>query len=298
LTPRSRQPNHAMSEPQDNVETIEAPKTEAVVPRRAPATKPNTAAKPRGTSYAPKAPTIPKPPKTVEADEDDESFFQRNRVAIIFGVVLLAGGGWYFLGKPAGKSEAPSKPREQRMVMVIPPPPPPPLPTPPPVVPKIPPPPTEKKAEMAPVDKPAEKAPVEKPAEKPPESLGTSIKGGEGMAGLSLGGGNGMIGGTGDGPGGGGDSAGKQYAWRMKEKIAEALRNNRKTRSATMRVEAQVWVDPSGRISRATLDRSTGDQSLDQALTGEILPGIQISEPPPQGMRMPIPYRFTARRPQ
>lgn len=149
--------------------------------------------------------------------------------------------------------------------------------------------------EQTPVDKPVDK-PVEKPAEKPPESLGTSIKGGEALAGLSSGSGNGMIGGTGTSKGGGGSMA-RWYAGKMGTKIADALRNHRKTRSAAMRVEAQVWVDPSGRITRATLDRTTGDASLDEVLKNEILPGIQLSEPPPQGMRMPIPYRFTARRP-
>lgn len=287
-----------MSESPENTETIEAITTEQVAPGpvRVAKARSQATARPRGTSYAPKAPTAPRPPQPVEPEEDDESFFQRNRIAIIAGVVLLLGGGWYFFSKPGGKSEAPSKPREQRMVMVMPPPPPPP-PTPPPVVPKIPPPPTEKKTEMAPVEKPVEQAPIEKPAEKPPEGLGTSIKGAGESMGLSLGGGNGMIGGTGNGEGGGGGSMAKWYAGQMKDKIAEALRNNRKTRNATMRVDAQVWVDPSGRISRATLDRSTGDPSLDEALRNEILPGIQLSEPPPQGMRMPIPYRFTARRP-
>ncbi len=279
-----------MSEPNDNTDTIEQ-----VSPR--PVTAAKAVVRPRGTSYVPKAPAVPRPPKTADPDEDDESFFERNRLAIIIGAVLLAGAGWYFFGKPAGKSEPPRKPRETTMVFVMPPPPPPPPPTPPPVQ-KIPPPPKdEKKVEMAPTEKPVEKAPVEKPAEKPPEGLGTSIKGGAGMAGLSLGGGNGLIGGDGSGTGGGGGSMGKWYAGQMGNKIAEALRNNRKTRSASMRVEAQVWVDPSGRISRATLDRSTGDPALDEALKNEVLPGIQLSEPPPQGMRMPIPYRFTARRP-
>jgi TonB family protein len=139
--------------------------------------------------------------------------------------------------------------------------------------------------------------PVEKPAEKPPESLGTSIKGGAGIAGLGSGRGNGVIGGTGNGPGGGGSSMARWYAGQVSTKIAEALRANRKTRSASLRVEAKVWVDASGRVTRATLDSSTGDAALDALLRDQILPGVKLSEPPPQGMRMPIPLRLTARRP-
>jgi hypothetical protein len=139
--------------------------------------------------------------------------------------------------------------------------------------------------------------PVEKPVEKPPESLGTSIKGGEGMAGLGSGRGNGIIGGTGNGPGGGGNSMAKWYAGQVSAKIAEALRTNRKTRSASLRVDAKVWLDEGGRITRATLDSSTGDAGLDASLRDEVLPGVKLAEPPPRGMRMPISLRLTARRP-
>ena len=277
-----------MSESLDSIETIEPLKTRRVTPRTARAAEPKT----RGTSYVPKPATIPRPSRRDDPDDEDESFLQRNRVALLVGALVLIGGGWFFLSKPGTKSEPVRKAPEPLVIkLVMPPPPPPP---PPPKV-QPPPPKDERKVEQAPTEKPVEK-PVEKPAEKPPESLGTSIKGGEGMAGLSAGGGNGMLGGTGTGKGGGSSMA-RWYAGQMGTKIAEALRNNRKTRSANMRVEAQVWVDPSGRITRATLDRSTGDATLDEALKNEVLPGIQIADPPPQGMRMPIPYRFTARRP-
>ncbi len=87
------------------------------------------------------------------------------------------------------------------------------------------------------------------------------------------------------------------YAGQVGTKIADALRNHPKTRKATLRVDVHVWLDASGKITRATLDNPTGDSAIDAALKNEILPGIQISEPPPAGMRMPIPLRLTARRP-
>ncbi len=275
-----------MNDQMDNVETIEAPQ-KVSTKHRLPQPDRTTGR----TAAAPKPPKVPRSPVSAD-DEEDDGFFKTHGVKLVIGAVVLAGAGWFAFSKPAEKSAPARKASEPQMIrLVMPPPPPPP---PPPKV-QPPPPKDEKKVEQAPTEKPVEK-PVEKPAEKPPEGLGTSIKGGEGMAGLGSGRGNGTIGGTGNGQGGGG-SMGKWYAGQMGKKIAETLRSHRKTRSASMRVEAQVWVDPSGRITRATLDRSTGDPAFDEALKTEILPGIQISDPPPQGMKMPIPYRLTARRP-
>ena len=279
-----------MNEQMDTVETLE-PQQKARTKHRLPQPVRITGEViAPAIADAPQAPKISRTPKS--EDDEDDGFFKAHGVKLVIGTVVLLGAGWFVLSKPAEKSAPARKAPEPQMVRLVLPPPPPP---PPPKV-QPPPPKDEKRVEQTPTEKPVEK-PIEKPAEKPPEGLGTSIKGGEGLAGLSAGSGNGMIGGTGNGKGGGGGSMARWYAGQMGTKIADALRNNRKTRNANMRVEAQVWVDPSGRISRATLDRSTGDASLDEALKSEILPGIQISDPPPQGMRMPIPYRFTARRP-
>jgi TonB family protein len=230
----------------------------------------------------------------VEDEDDDESFFQRHRLAFIAGGIVLIGAAWGVLHKPSGKSEPVRKAPEQQMVRIqLPPPPPPP---PPPKV-QPPPPRDDKRVEQAPSAKPEPKPEAPKPAEKPPEGLGTNNKGpGPGMAGLGSSG-NGMIGGTGTGSGGGGGSMARWYAGQVQTKIAEAMRNNRKTRAASLRLEVQLWVDPSGRVTRAALGSSTGDASLDEALKKEVLAGIQLAEPPPKGMRMPISLRLTARRP-
>ena len=275
-----------MNEEMETVETIEPLNK---VPARRRLARP---ARPIGERNAPalQSPKIARLP--VNEEDEEDGFFQTHGVTLVIGAVVLLGAGWLVFKQPAEPAAPARKAPEPQMVrLVLPPPPPPP---PPPKV-QQPPPRDEKKVEQTPTEKPAEK-PVEKPAEKPPEGLGTSIKGGEGMAGLGSGRGNGMIGGTGSGAGGGGSMA-KWYAGQVGQRIAEALRAHPKTRVANLRVDAQVWVDGTGRITRAALTSSTGDPALDEILQRQILPGVRLTESPPAGMRMPIPLRLTARRP-
>ena len=63
-------------------------------------------------------------------------------------------------------------------------------------------------------------------------------------------------------------------------------------------MKMRVWTDETGRISRVELAGSTGDASLDAALENQVLPGLQLSEGPPEGMPMPILLRLTAQRPR
>lgn len=240
-------------------------------------------------SHSPRAATAPKPSNQPDDDQDEESFFKRFRVLIVVGCVVVAGILWAVLGKSEGKS-APARKAPAPMTVVkiqLPPPPPPPKPPPPP-------PKEVKPVEQAPTVKPDADKP--KPAEKPPEGLGTNNKGGKGPGmGLSSRG-DGMIGGNGKGRGGDGTRA-AWYAGKLQAKIAEAMRNHRKTKNASLRVNVKVWPDASGRVTRAQLDGTTGDASVDAVLKDEILAGIQLPEGPPEGMTMPISLRLTANRP-
>lgn len=228
-------------------------------------------------------------------DEDDEpTFFQRHRVAVIAGIVVLGGIAAYFVftQKPAPKKKASTS-----IVAIMPPlPPPPPPPTPPPT----PPPPQEKppenikQPEFQPEEKPVDEPPKPKEAEEPPP-LGTNIKGdGANSFGLAAGGGNGMIGGT--GKGGGGGSKWGSYAAGVQSRVVDALRTHRRTRSASLNLKVRIWVDPGGRVTRAVLGGTSGDAATDKAITEEILNGLQLNAPP-DGMPMPIVMRISAKRP-
>jgi len=83
----------------------------------------------------------------------------------------------------------------------------------------------------------------------------------------------------------------------LKNRIVDALRSNKKTRSAVMDVQVRVWVDETGHVSKVSLSKTTGDPVVDEAIKSEVLSDISMSEPPPQGMPMPIVMHFNAKRP-
>jgi TonB family protein len=66
--------------------------------------------------------------------------------------------------------------------------------------------------------------------------------------------------------------------------------------AASTRVELRVWTDPSGRISKVQLIRSTGDPELDAVIQSVV--GLKLREPPPRDIPMPMIARLTARRPE
>jgi len=229
-------------------------------------------------------------------DEDDPTFFEKYR--LIIGGVIIVGIGvavWFCQGAFEHASRAS---QEQRMVMVDLPPPAPPPPPPPS---QAPPPPAENDDKMIsqePVDametKPDDSAKAA-PADNSP-GLGTSIQGEGGADGFGLHAGNGLGAGRGPTISHHNNSRWGWYANEVQSTISQALQSNDLARTATFRVVARVWADESGRITRARLARSTGNAALDGVLTNQILVGLILQDPPPDGMPMPIVLRLTARR--
>lgn len=86
------------------------------------------------------------------------------------------------------------------------------------------------------------------------------------------------------------------YAGQVQVTIAEALRKNRLTRNANLDLQVRIWPDSTGRIQRAKLARSTGDSKMDEAIQNEVLTNLQLQQPPPSGMKLPIVLRLVARR--
>lgn len=142
-------------------------------------------------------------------------------------------------------------------------------------------------------DKPKE---ADKPkAEQAKETLGTGLKGnGPGLSGLGSSGNGGGFGGPGSG--GGGNKLGI-FTGQVKATVTEALRKNPRTRKAALNIQVRIWVDSTGRVTRAKLDGSTGDKALDDVIQNQILNNLQFPEPPPAGVRPPIIMRLTAARP-
>ena len=228
------------------------------------------------------------PPTTTPAKPSKHRLF----IGILLGIVLL-GGIVSFLMSDA-KPRRKAAPHENVVTITLPPPPPPPLPKVEPPPPKEETPKEEEMVEQEPV--PDNEPPPEAAPEAPPsDDLSTGIAGNGPDMGLSRGGsgGNGKIGGTGKG----GGSRFGWYAAKVQTTIADALRRNSATRSATLSLQVRVWADATGRITRASLVGSSGNPAVDAAIRNQILTGLQLPEAPPAGMPMPINLRITARKP-
>jgi len=219
--------------------------------------------------------------------DDDRGFLQRYGFVFgIGGVILVA--VIIFAGRQLFSGHSSAQRKNQEIVMIKLPPTPPP---PPPV--QKPPEPVMKKDEMVMQDK------VDKDEQKPDEQpkaapITTGIKGnGPDSFGLSGGNGNGMI-------GGGKHNGGKWgwYAAQVQTRIEDAMRSNAKTRSAKLSIVVRIWVDPNtGRVTRAEVSSGVADPALESAITNEVLNGLQLQEPPPDKMPMPINLRLTEQRP-
>lgn len=222
-----------------------------------------------------------------EIDAPAGSFFRRNRIALGIGTLLIA-LAIFGIVKLSANNGSSSRRDPITIVSLPPPPPPPPAPkfTPPPE------PPPEQRIEQPMIKEDQPKEAEAKPKDEP--ALGTNIKGDGSSDGFGLSGsGNGRLGGTGTR----GGTKWASYAGQVQARIEEALRRNRRTRSASLSVNVRVWPDASGRIARAQLAGTTGDTALDATLRDEVLTGLQLAQPPPADMPSPIVLRLAARRP-
>ncbi|HVS52039.1 MAG TPA: cell envelope integrity protein TolA [Opitutaceae bacterium] len=225
-------------------------------------------------------------------EREERGFFQRFGFALgIAGIAAVV--AVVFVGQSLFKrTAAPRHAPEVTMVKIISTPPPPPPP---------PPPPEPKMVQEKMVEQQMVEVPDEKPQETPPASneVGTNLKGSGGSDAFGLSG-NGNAGFTLGARSGGGNASASRwggYASQVQATIGEALRRDPRTRDADFRVVVRIWPDIAGRVTRAQLADSTGDAAVDRALKDDVLTGLQLREPPPDGMPLPIVMRLTARRP-
>ncbi|MDB6074247.1 MAG: hypothetical protein JWO89_1887, partial [Verrucomicrobiaceae bacterium] len=134
------------------------------------------------------------------------------------------------------------------------------------------------------------------PADEPPP-ISTGLTGdGPGMAGLGSykpGQGNGSGGSSGIGRKGG--SKYGYFASQVQRSITDAVRRHERVRNASFSIKVRVWADAGGRIIRSSLSGSSGDSSVDAAITNDVLNGLQLPEPPPADMPMPVVMRLNVK---
>ncbi|MEQ5842792.1 TonB family protein [Paraburkholderia acidicola] len=210
-------------------------------------------------------------------------------VVIALIVIGLGALVWHFASDTAGvkRAEAP------QVTTVIP------LPPPPP-----PPPPKQKPPEKiddvkTPVDKPTvapKPSEAPKPSDNQPKqmTMNTSAQAGTDNFGIAAGDGSGMAG------GGGGRFGNAGYGQYMNYELQRALeqdKNVQEVGGTRYAVNLNLWMEPSGRITRVTIAQSTGDAKIDAVVVAAVEAIGQVDEPPPPGATYPVLAKLWARKP-
>jgi outer membrane biosynthesis protein TonB len=229
-------------------------------------------------------------PDPFEDEDEEKTFLERHRVVLsVVAVAVIAGTVTLMQRKFSSNGSTRQKGPEIVSVRLPPPP-----PTPPPAAPTPPPP------DVKDVPKMMDQVPVtnddQKPDDKPPEAAPiTTNNVGSGGPDFGLRGGSGgnMFGGNGSGAQ---RSKWGWYAGQVQTSIANALRKDASVRTASLNLKVRIWPDAAGRVTRAKLAGTTNDPKLDAAVNAALM-GLQLKEPPPQGMPLPIVLRISAQRP-
>jgi hypothetical protein len=226
--------------------------------------------------------------------EENRGFFRRYRALIVVGGILVLTAGLVWAGLALSRKNQRAISHDDVITFQLPPPTPAPTPTPQPTPSPLPTPPEEPEhrqmIEQQPVQQEKKsEAPKEKPLDAP-APLGTGITGPGGGPDLGLGSGLGTGGGYGEGGGGGGSKYG-WYASEVQDRIADAVRNDPRMRRGVMNVIVRIWPDSTGRIKKATVS-SGGNTALESTVQDGILTGLQLPEPPPADMPLPIVMRL------
>lgn len=176
--------------------------------------------------------------------------------------------------------------------LLLPPPPPPP-----------PPPPQEQPPEPVEMDKPVpvetpspQKAPDEAPAAV---SINAAGEAGSDAFGLQSGSGTGMGAanstGTGTGPAGGGGVIDNFYGRNLARALQDKVQDDRRLARQIFTAQFNIWIDGSGRVTRAQILRGSSDDKRDTALKA-LLEGVAGLEPPPASIKFPQKIAVQGRR--
>ncbi|HEY5237620.1 MAG TPA: energy transducer TonB [Rhizomicrobium sp.] len=216
----------------------------------------------------------------MEEDWEDDKRAKAIRIVVPCVVVLgIAGAIWYLLHDTNGtKREAPPLPT---LVALMPPPPPPPPP------PKETPPEPEKKMEEV------LKTPDPKPADAPKQmTINGPAQAGSDAFNIGAGDGSGDMGsGVGNGFG---DAAYSRY---LGSEFQQAIQNDDRVNHLVFNADVEVWVDASGRLTRASILHSTGDAKTDDKLIAALQAMPALDQPPPESFQFPQRISVKGRRP-
>lgn len=216
---------------------------------------------------------------------------------LIIGAVvlaLLAALVWYLLSDTASQKRQVA---DAPMLMLPPPPPPPPEPE------KLPEPEIEPVKPEVIEPEPTPLEPLEPPKDDAPptpsQDLGDPVTidgaadAGTDAFGIQAGRGGGMTGGSGAGGLGSGT-----YSRYVAHALQQGLARDPRTRQLVFEdIQVDLWLDASGKTTRAQLVKSTGNAKADEAVLAMVRELNRIDENPPASQRFPMRVSMKGRRP-
>ncbi|WP_459623851.1 energy transducer TonB family protein [Burkholderia sp. 3C] len=210
-------------------------------------------------------------------------------------IALLVAGAialiWRFAGDTAGVKRV-SAPQVTTVIPLPPPPPPPPQ--------KQPPPEKVKEEIKTPVDKPTvapKPAEAPKPSDNQPKQMTMNAPAQAGTDSFGIGAGDGS-GSVGSGGGGRfGNASYGQYLGYLLQRVIESDKGVQEAGGTRFSGVLNVWLDPSGRITRVTIVQSTGDNRLDAAVIAAVQLAGKLDEAPPASASYPLTVRLQGRKP-
>jgi TonB family protein len=237
--------------------------------------------------------SFPEQPQSGHLERQRDATATVRRV-LLWSVGLLAGAGlawllWTWANDMSGiRREAPKIPA----IIPLPPPPPPPPEKPPEPEKPV----EEKIVEPEPTPEPEEVKPEEEAPPSPAEDLAdpmqmnSDAQAGSDAFNIGAGKGGGMAG------TGGGRLGNGTYSQFLAYSFQRLLRESPELRNLAFRLEADVWLDQAGRVTRVELGRSSGDAELDAKVLATLRASPHL-ERPPASLQVPVRIRLQGRRP-
>ncbi|MEQ1592645.1 MAG: energy transducer TonB [Thiobacillaceae bacterium] len=191
--------------------------------------------------------------------------------------VFTAAVVWMVMGFINGSGK-PERPKVQMISLVKPPPPKPP---------------EEKPPEPEKIEKPRDEVKLDQPQpqpqpDAPPPPAGGIPDGPAGGMATDLAAGSGVGGGTAN------NERRDWYSRMISRQLEDDLKRAKTLQGKDYRIVAQLWFNASGAVSRVQLDKSTGDNGLDEALRQEIL-RVSLRDPLPDDIPQPVRLRVVSR---
>ncbi|PFH29463.1 MULTISPECIES: energy transducer TonB family protein [Burkholderia] len=211
-------------------------------------------------------------------------------VVIALVLAAIAALIWHFASDTAGVKRA-SAPQVTTVIPLPPPPPPP----------KQKPPPEKVKEEVkTPVDKPTvapKPSEAPKPSDNQPKqmTMNAPAQAGTDSFNIGAGDGSGMV-----GSGGGGRFGNASYAQYMVYVLQRAIEQDKGVQDAggaRFAGSLNLWMDPSGHITKVTIAQSTGDAKIDAAVIAAVESLGRVDEAPPPATAYPVLVRLQGRKP-